>query len=230
MPNPNGIGTLSEKSLHAGLKDWFAREGDQIEAEVDGFQIDIKRGDLLIEIQTGNFSAIKRKLRRLVESHPVLLIHPIAEIKWIVRLDSKGKQVGRRKSPKRGKVEDLFGELIRIPKIVASPKLKLEVLLVELEELWIDDGRGSWRRGRWSIHDRKLLRVNRCVQLYKREDFLALIPGTLERPFTVKELAAASQITQNQSQKMTYSMRKMGLLEVVSKRGNAYVLDLAIRN
>ena len=226
MPSSNGIGTLSEKSLHADLKEWYAREGDEIEAEVAGFQIDIKRGDLLIEVQTGNFSAIKRKLGLLLEEHPVLLIHPIAETKWIIRLDQKGRKVSQRKSPKRGKVEDLFRELLRIPELAASPRLSLEVALIDMEEIWIDDGKGSWRRGKWSIHDRKLLGIRRRVRLDRGEDFLALLPGKLDRPFTVKDLAAASQITQRQSQRMTYSLRKMGLLEIVSKQGNAYVLDL----
>ena len=49
----NTIGTLNEKPLHAALKDWCARPGDQFEVFVDGFVVDIVRGNLLIEIQTG---------------------------------------------------------------------------------------------------------------------------------------------------------------------------------
>jgi len=37
------IGTLGEKNLHSALKTWYARAGDQLEAEVDGFHIDIDR-------------------------------------------------------------------------------------------------------------------------------------------------------------------------------------------
>ena len=56
------IGTLNENPLHAALKAWYARPGDRIEVPVDGFIVDIVRDDLLVEIQTGNFSAVKEKL------------------------------------------------------------------------------------------------------------------------------------------------------------------------
>ena len=52
MPTSNGIGTLGERSLHASLKDWLAEPGDEIEKQVDGYHIDIVRGQLLIEIQS----------------------------------------------------------------------------------------------------------------------------------------------------------------------------------
>ena len=80
------IGTLSEKSLHSALKAWYARAGDQLEVKVDGFHIDIVRGKALIEIQTTNFSSQKRKLNTLIEKHPVRLVFPIAQEKWIIRL------------------------------------------------------------------------------------------------------------------------------------------------
>ena len=103
------IGTLRETSLHAALKVWYARPGDELEASVEGFQIDLRRGSQLIEIQTRNFAALKRKLTQLVERHPVRLVHPIAQEKWIVRLGRDGATpLTRRKSPKRGRVDQLF--------------------------------------------------------------------------------------------------------------------------
>ena len=65
---------MGEKSLHDSVKTWYSREGDEIEKEVDGYVVDVVRGDLLIEVQTANFSAIKNKLRRLVRDHPVRLV------------------------------------------------------------------------------------------------------------------------------------------------------------
>ena len=84
----SGIGLLNEKALHASLKQWYARPGDRFEVTVGGFVIDIVRDDLLIEIQTGNFASIKAKLTRLVDSHQVRLIYPIAQERWIVRSSS----------------------------------------------------------------------------------------------------------------------------------------------
>src|SRR4026209_2429372 len=104
----SGIGLLNEKPLHASLKRWYARPGDRFEVPVDGFVIDIVRDDLLIEIQTRNFSSIKVKLNKLARSHQIRLIYPIVQEKWIVR------GATRRKSPKRGRLEDLFWELVSI--------------------------------------------------------------------------------------------------------------------
>lgn len=84
------IGSLNEKSLHAALKAWCLQPGDQTEVPVDGYVIDIVRGDLLIEIQTRNFSAIKGKLLTLTAQCPVRLMYPIAQQKWIVRLPTNG--------------------------------------------------------------------------------------------------------------------------------------------
>ena len=94
---PRDIGRLNELSLHAGLKRWYARPGDRLEAPVDGYVIDLVRGELLIEIQTGSFSAIKRKILDLVSRGPVRLVHPITREKWIVKVGPDGPS-GRRKS------------------------------------------------------------------------------------------------------------------------------------
>ena len=109
----NKIGTLNEKPLHAALKRWYSRPGDRFEVSVDGFVVDIVRGDLLIEVQTQSFSAIKRKLCQLVPRHPVRLVYPIAREKWIVKLAADGlTHAGRRKSPKRNSMMELFVELV----------------------------------------------------------------------------------------------------------------------
>ena len=66
---PVSIGRLRERSLHAALKQRYARPGDQFETRVGGYVIDIVRGDpdvpLLIEVQTGSFAKIKPKLLAL---------------------------------------------------------------------------------------------------------------------------------------------------------------------
>jgi hypothetical protein len=65
----------------------------------------------------------------------------------------------RRKSPRRGKLEDLFLELVRIPHLINHPNLTLEVLLIREEEIRHADGKGSWRRRGVSIIDHRLLEI-----------------------------------------------------------------------
>ena len=220
------IGTLQENSLHAALKDWYSLPGDQIEQRVDGYWIDIVRGDLLIEIQTRNFSAIKPKLHRLVENHPVRLVYPIAQEKWIVRLSTEGDQpISRRKSSRRGRLEHVFSELVRIPHLVAHPNFSLEVLITREEEIRRNDGLGSWRRQGWSIVDRRLLEVVDRVRLETPSDFSAFLPASLPGPFTNSELSVALGIPNYLASKAAYSLRSMGLIEVIGKRGRAYLYE-----
>jgi hypothetical protein len=138
------IGTLRETSLHAALKRWYARPGDDVEAEVDGFVVDLRRGDTLIEVQTSNFAAVRRKLLALVERHRVRVLHAIASDKVIVRMPPAGANPLSRRSPKRGQMAQLFVELVSIPDLIGHPNFSLEVLMTRQEEV-LRPGRGGSR-------------------------------------------------------------------------------------
>ena len=218
---------MRERSLHAATKNWYARPGDQMEVRVDEYVVDIVRGDLLIEIQTRNFSALRTKLRRLIRDNEVRLVHPIPQRKWIVRVDAGGENVlSRRRSPKRGRVEDVFSELVYMPRLVKDPNFSLEVLLIRSEDVWIDDGMGSWRRRHWSIHDRRLLDVVERVLFEAPEDFIGLLPSILPEKFTTKDLSETLKIRSNTAQKMAYCLREMGTINVIGKKGRALLYEL----
>jgi len=217
---------MGETSLHEAVKRWYAQPGDRLEAWVDGYLIDIVRDDQLIEIQTGNFSAIKAKLENLIRRHTVRLVHPIAQTKWIVRLDARGGRVSRRRSPRRGRVEDLFLELVYIPHLMEEPNFSLEALMVHSEEELIDDGRGSWKRRRWSVHDRRLLDVVERTTFSVPADFRKLLPASLPEEFTTRELAEALKLRASIAQKMTYCLRHMEVLDTIGKRGRARLYAL----
>lgn len=222
MPTaPPRIGLLAERSLHAALKQHLARPGDRLEVPLGGYVIDIVRDDLLIEVQTRHLYAMRPKLRRLLDDHVIRLVHPLPYERWIVRQDAAGRQLARRKSPKRAAVHDIFSELVRIPDLAAHPNLILDVLLVQEEEIWVDDGRGSWRRQGWSRADRRLLGVVSTITLETPADYLALLPRHLEQPFSNKDLAAALRCAPAIAQKMTYTLRRMDLLEAAGKKGRA---------
>lgn len=216
----SGIGLLNEKALHASLKQWYARPGDRFEVTVGGFVIDIVRDDLLIEIQTGNFASIKAKLTRLVDSHQVRLIYPIAQERWIVRSSSdRNGGLIRRKSPKRGRWEDLFREMVSIPQLLANPNFSLEVLLIREEETRRFEGKRQWRRGGWAIDVRRLLDVvDRRV--FQSADWRGCLPVGLEL-FTASDLATATDTRSDLAQKMAYCLRQGHVIELIGKRGRA---------
>ncbi len=225
MNKEGGIGTLQERSLHASLKELYDSPATQSEVEVDGFIIDIVQNDLLIEIQTRNFSAIKKKLAKLMKKHRVRLVHPIAEEKIIIHQDSKGRVIGKRKSPKRGTIANIFEEMVRLPTFLINTNFELEVILTREEEIRIKDGNGSWRRRGWSIYDHHLVEIIDRQLFQKPEDMLSLIPKTITEPFTTRSLSEEIMISQKLAQKMTYCMKKMKILKMVGKQGNAFLYE-----
>ena len=155
----NGVGLLNEKPLHAALKAWYAQPGDRFEVQVDGSVIDIVRDELLVEIQTRCFSALKRKLEKLVVRYAVRLVFPIAVEKWIVRLGDDGAtQEGRRKSPRHGWFLELFRELVSFPHLIFHPNFSLEVLLIQEEEVRQQGLARNWRRRGWGTEERRLVK------------------------------------------------------------------------
>lgn len=217
----SGIGLLNEGSLHSSLKEWYSTPDDILEVPVDGYVVDIVRGSLLVEIQTAGFHAIRTKLRKLLASHEVLLVHPIPLEKWIIKLPRDGESTpARRKSPKRGRVEDLFMEMVSIPRLFMDPNLSVEVLLTREEEVRSFHGRKGWRRNGWVVDERRLLEVVGRRTFREPRDWLELLPDGLGE-FTTGDLAREMGIRRNLAQKFTYCMRRSDLLKNEGKRGRS---------
>ncbi|UCB42398.1 MAG: hypothetical protein JSV77_08010 [Dehalococcoidales bacterium] len=216
------IGTLNEKPLHESLKQWYAQPSDTFEISVDGFVVDIVHGNLLIEIQTRNFQAIRRKLGKLLERHQVRLVYPIPYEKWIIKQpDNEDGPVSRRKSPKRGAFIYVFDELISFPQLLMNPNFSLELLLIQEEEVRRYDGTHGWRRRGWVTHERRLLKVVDQRILKTPTDVNAFIPPELVGSFTTSDLANTLGKSRRFAQKMVYCLRLMGCITAVGKRANS---------
>jgi hypothetical protein len=216
------ISTLNEKPLHEALKRWYTQPSDMLEVPVDGFVVDIVRGDLLIEIQTRNFAAIRRKLEKLVVHHAVRLVYPIPSEKWIVKVvDQENHPISRRRSPKRGTLEHVFDELVSLPKLLLHPDFSVEVLLIHEEEVRRYDGTRAWRRRGWVTCERRLLKVVEQRILKTPEDMYTFIPSDLTQPFTASDLAVTRAIPRRLAQKMVYCLRLIGCIGPVGKRANS---------
>ena len=210
---------MTEYSLHSEVKAWYSALGDELEVKVNnGFVIDVLRDNLLIEIQTRNFSAIEKKLNRLVVDNRVRLVYPIAKLKWIIYVSKLGDVVSKRKSPKRGKLIDLFYELVHLSYLVKNKNFSFEVLLNEEEEVRCNDGNGSWRRRGVSIKDRRLLTVFDSVVFENSRGFLRFLPFGMSKSFTNKLLAEKLGISVRLAQKITYCLRKMDLISINGKK------------
>ncbi len=221
--------TSNERPLHAALKEWYSKPDDKLESEVDGYVIDILQDGKLIEIQTQNFAAIKNKVTDLVTRHQLRVVYPIAKEKWIIKLPRNGHgRQQRRKSPKRGRVTEIFKELVSFPELMKAPNFSLEVLMIQEEEVRKYVGKSRWRNRGWAVKERRLLGVLERHLFEEPQSFLKLISPELPNPFTTLELADVMGEPLWFAQKAAYCARKMGIIQQIGKDGrlNLYTLLL----
>lgn len=221
------IATLREGPLHAALKAWYADHGDREEVPVEGRQIDLVRGELLIEIQTGSFAALRQKLAALIEAHAVRVVYPIPVEKWIVRVEGdEMRLLGRRKSRTQGRIEDAFHQLVSLPTLLAHQRFSLEIVLTQEEEVRrYEPGRGRRRKG-WVVVERRLLDVIERRLIRGPRDLRAMLPSDLPNVFTTADLARSLGVRRDLAQKMAYCLRELKVIETAGKAGNALAYRL----
>jgi hypothetical protein len=223
------IGEISETSLHAALKHALAKPGDRFEVKVDGKIVDLLRANgEIVEVQTGNFGKLKAKIDHLAFNHSIRVVYPIAIKRMIVQLDVKsGEELSRRKSPKKGNIYSIFDELIHFPTLLSYPGISLEVFFVEIEELRVRDGKGSWRRKFQSILDKRLSSHEKSHVFSSTADLLQLLPESLPPEFTASLLAKEAQISVHLAREMAYVLKKNGLTREEGRRGREILYRLA---
>jgi hypothetical protein len=226
----NRIGQLNEQHLHHALKLYYARENDRIECLIDGYIVDVVREDGLIEIQTGNFSAIRQKIANLVQNHQVKLVYPIAIEKWLLKLpknDEKGEPK-RRKSPKTGRKEAVFFELVSFPALLKHPNFSIELAMIQEEEIRRFKEGTHWRNHGWQTVERRLIKVLETVCYENPAQMAGFLPESLPEHFTTADLSKKASISRGLAQKMAYCLREMGAIKQVGKRNrsNLYTCKL----
>ncbi len=212
------IGTLNESSLHAQLKDLLAEDGDELEFALDGFVIDIRRGDLLIEIQTGSFAALGRKLDRLLADYRILLVHPVATATYLNRPPARP-----RRSPRRGTLHSVLDELVSIPTLLDHPNLELDVLLVSIDKHQRHDPTSRRGRGGWRTTDKTLRSVESRHRFCSTDDLVAMLPADLPSRFTTADIAATGEMGRDAAQKLTYCLRALERIELLDKTRSGFV-------
>lgn len=216
-----GIGALNEGGLHRALKDLYSGPEARQEVAVGAYVADVMAADSVIyEIQTAGFGRLRAKLSRLLASHRVVLVHPVAAVTWIHKLvEEVDRFPAVRRSPRKGRVADILNELVSIPDLLDHPNLEIEVVLVEQDEFRRPAQR---RRGPgWQVVDRRLRAVVERVRLGCAEDLLKFLNGELPEPFSTSDLAVAMSASRAHGQKLAYCLLACGVVELAGKKGNA---------
>jgi hypothetical protein len=127
-----------------------------------------------------------------------------------------------RRSPRRGRPQDVFARLVSLPALLAHPRFELEVLLTHEEEHRTHSPGRAFRRRGWVVAGRSLVSVEERLVLSTPEAAAALLPS-LPDLFDTAELAAAGGWNRRLAQQMTYCLRELSVLRVDGHRGRAVV-------
>lgn len=221
----NGIGTLSEKTVHAVLKNYFAPDEDMHEIPINNYVADIYTGNEIIEIQTRNFNVMRPKLASFLPECPVTVVYPIPYQKWISWIDEEtGECSEKRKSPLKGNVYMAFPELYKIKMFLRNPNLHFCFVLLNMEEYRLLNGWSKDRKKGSSRYDRIPTELVDEIRVERIEDFVQFIPPQLTS-FTSADFAKAAHIRKPLAQTVLNILFEVGAVIRVGKQGNSYIYE-----
>ena len=225
--NRQGIGTLSEKTVHAVLKNYYAPDTDMHEIPIENYVADIFTGSEIIEIQTRSFNAMRKKLDCFLALYPVTIVHPIPNTKWVSWIDEEtGETSAKRKSPKHGNCYQVFPELYKIKSYLKDPNLHFRFDLIDMEEYRLLNGWSKDRKKGSQRYDRIPTEFVEEVAIDCRNDYMQFIPYDIEEPFDTSQFAKAAHIPLKLSQTTLNILYDLDIVSRVGKKGNRYLYEI----
>lgn len=221
-----GIGTLSEKTVHAIVKNYFEPDEDKQEIPIDRYVADIYVDGEIIEIQTRQFNKLRGKLTAFLPLYPVTIVLPIAREKWLIWIDEESGELSqKRKSPKKGNPYDAFGELYKIKMFLKDPNLRIKLLFLDMEEYRLLNGWSQDRKKGSCRYDRIPTNLVEEVDISCLQDYMQFVPYELENSFTVKDFAREAHIPAKVAQIVLNILHYVGVVNRTGKQGNAYLYE-----
>ena len=221
------IPAVMETTLHRQLKQFYATEGAPQEVTLGEFRIDAVRNGELIEIQAASLGALRDKTRKLLATHAVRIVKPLAVNRRILlREKGEASETRGRLSPLHEGWLHLFDDLVHFVTVFPHPRLTLDILLTEQVEVRIRKAqRRRWGRN-YRVSDRALTAVLECRSVSTIADLVSLLPTSLPPEFTTADLAQTGGIPRWLAQRAAYCLRQTKAVEVAGKQGNAWIYRL----
>lgn len=222
----NGIGTLSEKTVHSVLKNYYSPNSIHHEIKVGNFVADIYNDNGIIEIQTRNFDKLRRKLREFLILTHVTIVYPIPSTKWIRWVNPQTGEISPpRKSPKTGTPSIIFPELYKIKTFLSDPNLTIRIVLMTLEEYRFLDGWSKDKKKGSTRCDRIPIELVDEIIISNKSDYRSLIPASLESSFTSQDYKKASGLSLHVSQTALNILYHVGVVDRIGKKGKSYLYN-----
>ena len=217
-----GIGTLSERSLHKILKLYIEPDIGKHEVGYMGSIVDIKNGDGIYEVQTRAYDRLLPKLRRILPTSRVTVVCPLAAEKYMRWLDPvSGEMSERRKSPKRENAYDAFRMLFGIRELITHPNLRIRLVYMQVEDFRTLDGWDKTKKRGSNRVERIPTRIISEEELCCVSDYLDKLPAELGEEFTAPEFSRAIKRRPRYAFYVLKLLVAVGAVSEVGKRGRA---------
>lgn len=221
-----GIGTLTEGTLHAVIKHYLDGNESHHEQKYLRFFCDIFDGNHIYEIQTRQLYKLDRKLTVFLPEKQVTVVFPISGQKNVYWIDPEtGEISGGRKSPRSGRATDVLPELYGIIDHLCDPNFEVLVFLFRMDEYRNLNGWGSGGKRGSSRYDRIPRELIEEIHLRNTEDYRAILPEGLPEVFNAKEFAKLVRLNLRAAYGALKVLEKVGVV-TISKEGrrNSYIL------
>jgi len=234
----NGVGTLSEKTVHAVLKYYYVPNEAYHEVKVGGFVADALYDGEIYEIQSKNFYTMKSKLDLFLKDHDVTIIYPIPVQKYIRYIDpTTGEMSEPVKSSKKGKLYDIVPEIYGIKDYLKNKKLHFILCFIEMDEYKILDGWSKDRKKGATKMDRFPKKIIGEFRIDKKRDFINLLPGyengrrkkdcPIPSEFTTKDIAVLTGVHVSYAQTLLNVLCSLGLTYKIGTKGRCNLYSMS---
>lgn len=226
-----GIGTLSEKTLHAFIKHYLEPNESFHEIKLNRYVCDIFDGQKITEIQTRQFFKLIPKLECYLSDYPVCIVYPIPYIKYLSWIDVESGEVSKpRKSPKRGQCADAVMELYSIRHLLDHPNLSIHLLFFNVLETRYLNGWSSDKKKGSQRADRRPSEFVKSVILKNTQDYDVLIPLDIEQPFTSKSISKELKLSVRKAQVLLNVLKRLKRIEEMAVKGKLKHYQRVVKN
>lgn len=218
------IGTYKERSQHLLLKLYYEPDTSFHEVGFGGHIADIMRDGEIVEIQTGSFAPLVKKLAVFLPEKQVKIVYPCPvkrRICWVSpETGETSCGVYRNYSKKRYSV---LPKLLRISELFSSENLSVDVVLTVVTEFRMLDGYGIDKKKRATKTDTVPDEISDIVTLKTPSDVASFLELKSGETLTQSEISKRFGFGGRKLWMAVKSLESLGIIELCGKEKNRYI-------
>lgn len=225
----DGIGTLSEKTVHAVIKKFYEKNESNHEIKVGRYIADIynksSNNDMyntdIVEVQTAGFNRMRNKLEEFLKNYSVTVVYPIPHKKILSWVDPETGEISKpRRSSRTGNEFMAARELYKIKMYLRNPNLHIHILMIDVEEYRLLNGWSKDRKKGSSRNERLPVNLYDIIRIDNMKDYEKLVPDMDKTIFDFEDYMKAAKVTDNMARAALNILTYTGTLRHVGKKGN----------